>query len=193
MTAEDVSAAVAQSNALLPSGEFITATFDANVYTNAVPERVQRIGDALVKQVGGAPVFIRDVARVEDGGAAPTQTVCVNGENAVYLNVLRVPGGNTLAIVDAVKRRSRGLKDLPQGMVVKPVFDESTFVQHVLLGAQARGRAGARPHLARHPALPAERPRDADRRRRNPALLRDHAHRPLRHRADAERLHARAG
>ena len=28
----------------------------------------------------------------------------MNGKNAVYLNVLRVPGGNTLEIVDAVKK-----------------------------------------------------------------------------------------
>ncbi len=136
VTAADVAAAVAQSNALLPSGEFIAPTFDANVYTNAVPERVARIGDALVKRVDGAPVFIRDVARVEDGGAAPTQTVSVNGQDAVYLNVLRVPGGNTLAIVDAVKKTVAGLKDLPKGLQVKPVFDASTFVRTSYTGLQ---------------------------------------------------------
>ena len=112
MTAEDIAAAVAQSNALLPSGEFIAPTFDANVYTDAVPKRVAQIGDALVKLVSGRPVFIRDVAHVEDGGAAPTQTVSVNGENAVYLNVLRIPGGNTLRIVAAVKKVVQGLQNL---------------------------------------------------------------------------------
>jgi multidrug efflux pump subunit AcrB len=129
VTAEDIAAAVAQSNALLPSGEFISATFDANVYTDAVPSRVKHIGDAMVKLVDGSPVYIRDVADVLDGGAAPTQTVSVNGENAVYLNVLRIPGGNTLRIVDAVKKVVAGLSSLPSGMVVKTVFDESTFVK----------------------------------------------------------------
>ncbi len=129
VTAEDIAAAVAQSNALLPSGEFIAPTFDANVYTDAVPRHVRQIGDAAVKVVDRRPVLIRDVAGVEDGGAAPTQTVSVNGENAVYLNVLRVPGGNTLAIVDAVKKVVTGLKNLPPGMMVKPVFDQSTFVK----------------------------------------------------------------
>ena len=107
-----------------------------NVYTNAVPEKVERIGDALVKEVAGAPVFIRDVARVEDGGAAPTQAVSVNGEDAVYLNVLRVPGGNTLAIVEAVKKRVAGLKGLPSGVSVKPVFDASTFVRTSYTGLE---------------------------------------------------------
>jgi multidrug efflux pump subunit AcrB len=129
VTSEEISAAVAQANALLPSGEFIAPTFDANVYTDAVPRHVGQIGDAMVKVVGGRPVFIRDVARVEDGGAAATQAVSVNGENAVYLNVLRVPGGNTLRIVDAVKKVVAGLGALPPGMVVKPVFDQSTFVK----------------------------------------------------------------
>lgn len=128
-TAKEIAAAVAQSNALLPSGEFISPRFDANIYTDAVPENVRRIGDALVKEVDGKPVLIRDVARVEDGGAAPTQSVSVNGRDAVYLNVLCVPGGNTLQIVDAVKKTIHGLTNLPKGVVVKPVFDESTFVR----------------------------------------------------------------
>jgi multidrug efflux pump subunit AcrB len=134
VTAEDVSAAVAQSNALLPSGEFIAPGFDANVYTDAVPLRVKTIGDALVKNVNGKPVYIRDVARLQDGGAAPTQTVSVNGENAVYLNILRVPGGNTLEIVEKAKQVVKNLSALPHGMIVKPVFDQSTYVKTAYSG-----------------------------------------------------------
>jgi multidrug efflux pump subunit AcrB len=129
LTSSDVAAAVAQSNALLPSGVFISPKFDANVYTNAVPERVKTIGEAIVKLVDGKPVLIRDVARVEDGGSPETQSVSINGQNGVYLNVLRVPGGNTLDIVDAVKKVVAGLKDLPPGMKVVPIFDQSTFVR----------------------------------------------------------------
>jgi multidrug efflux pump subunit AcrB len=129
VTSSDVAAAVAQSNALLPSGAFIAPTFNANVYTNAVPERVSTIGSALVKRVGDKPVRISDVARVEDGGSPETQAVSINGQQGVYLNVLRVPGGNTLEIVDSVKRVLASLEDLPPGMRVEPIFDQSTFVR----------------------------------------------------------------
>ena len=129
ITSGDVAAAVHDSNALLPSGELISPRFDANVYTNAVPSRVRMIGDALIKVHNGAPVHIRDVAHVEDGGAPETQAVAVSGQNAVYLNVLRVPGGNTLEIVDAVTKAVANLTDLPVGMKVEPVFDQSTFVR----------------------------------------------------------------
>ncbi|HVZ88142.1 MAG TPA: efflux RND transporter permease subunit [Polyangia bacterium] len=129
VTTADVSAAVARSNALLPSGELIAPKFDANVYTNAIPARVEAIGDAPVKIQGTIPVLIRDVARVEDGGTPPTQSVSVNGQDAVYLNVLRIPGGNTIEIVDAVKEAVAGIHDLPPGMQVRAFFDQSTFVR----------------------------------------------------------------
>jgi multidrug efflux pump subunit AcrB len=129
LTAVDVSEAVGKSNALLPSGEFIAPKFDANVYTNGVPRRVKTIGEAPIKVVRGAPVLIRDVARVEDGGTPETQSVSVNGKDAVLLNVLRIPGGNTIDIVDAVKKVVSSLRDLPHGMQAKVYFDQSLFVR----------------------------------------------------------------
>ena len=134
LTATEVAAAVASSNALLPSGEFIAPKFDANVYTNAVPKRVESIGDALVKLVGDKPVLIRDVAHVEDGGTPDTESLTVNGRDAVLLNVLRVPGGNTIEIVDAVKRVVESLRDLPPGMEAKVYFDQSIFVRSAYHG-----------------------------------------------------------
>ena len=129
VTAADIAAAVAKSNALLPSGEFISPKFDANVYTNAIPLKVEAIGDAPVKVTDGKAVLIRDVAKVDDGGTPATQAVSVNGRDAVYLNVLRIPGGNTIEIVDAVKKVVENLKDLPPGVEVKAYFDQSTFVR----------------------------------------------------------------
>ena len=105
VTAQDVSSAVALSNALLPSGEFISKNFDANVYTDAVPKRVKTIGEAPVKMMQDKAVLIKDVATVEDGGTPRTQSVSVDGKEAVYLNVLRIPGGNTLDIVEAARSR----------------------------------------------------------------------------------------
>ena len=47
----------------MPSGEFISPKFDANVYTNAVAQRVPDIGDAAVKVSGAHAVLIKDVAQ----------------------------------------------------------------------------------------------------------------------------------
>jgi multidrug efflux pump subunit AcrB len=134
VTASDVAAAVSRSNALLPSGELLANRFDANVYTNAIPRRVETMGDATVKVVGGKPVLIRDVARVDDGGTPETESVAVDGKDAVYLSVLRIPGGNTIEIVDAVKKVVAGLDTLPPGMTASVYFDQSTFVRSAYHG-----------------------------------------------------------
>ncbi len=136
VTAAEISAAVNLANTLLPSGKLISPDFDANVYTDAVPRRIDEIGRAVVKVVDGRPVLVQDVARVEDGGAPDTQYVSINGEPAVYLNVLRVPGGNVLRIVDEVKRSIGGLRGLPPGLRVEPIFDQSTFVRGTFHGLQ---------------------------------------------------------
>ena len=129
LSTHDVAEAVHEANALLPSGEFISPDFDANVYTNAIPAKVETIGEAAVKVVDGRAVLIKDVAQVMDAGAPDTQTVNVNGKNGVYLNVLRTPGGNTLEIVDAVRKAVGQIGNLPPGLRVEPIFDQSTFVR----------------------------------------------------------------
>jgi CzcA family heavy metal efflux pump len=134
LTAHEVAAAVANANALMPAGELLSKKFDANVYTNAVPARVKAIGEAVLIAHDGRPVRIRAVARVEDGGIPETQSVTVNGKSAVYLNVLRVPGGNTLEIVDQVKYAVTHLRNLPPGVHVTPIFDQSTFVRASYFG-----------------------------------------------------------
>ncbi|CAN5555808.1 efflux RND transporter permease subunit [soil metagenome] len=133
VTSSEVAAAVARANALLPSGRLLSPDLDANVYTNAVPKKISDLEEATIKVIDGRPVLIRDVARIEDGGGPDTQTVFINGDPAVYLNVLRVPGGNVPRIVDQVNERIAELK-LPAGMKVKPVFDQSTFVRSTQSG-----------------------------------------------------------
>ncbi len=134
LSADDVAKAVERSNALLPSGRFNPPTFSANVYTNAVATKVTDIGDAVIKQVDGKAVLIRDVARIEDGGSRDAQGVSVNGNAGVYLNVERVPGGNVVKIADEVKKRVAELKNLPPGVKVETLCDSSIFVRTTING-----------------------------------------------------------
>jgi multidrug efflux pump subunit AcrB len=135
LSSSDVAKAIERANALLPSGRFNPSTFSANVYTNAVPATVAEIGDAVIKlSREGHPVRIKDVARIEDGGSKDAQAVTINGETGVYLNVLRVPGGNVVAINQEIERIVAKLRDLPPGVHVDPIFDQSTFVRSTIHG-----------------------------------------------------------
>jgi multidrug efflux pump subunit AcrB len=136
LTADDVARAVSRANALLPSGRFNPPAFAANVYTNAIATDVADIGDAVIRDVDGRAVLIKDVARIEDGGSKDAQGVSIDGNTGVYLNVLRVPGGNVVQIADEAKRKVAGLKNLPPGVRVETLCDSSLFVRSTIEGLQ---------------------------------------------------------
>jgi multidrug efflux pump subunit AcrB len=69
-----------------------------------------------------------------NGGTLPTQFVAIDGRPAVYLNVLRIPGGNTVQIVDSIREALANLPEMPPGLVVQPIFDQSTFVKGAVNG-----------------------------------------------------------
>jgi multidrug efflux pump subunit AcrB len=78
VTSSDIAQAVAQSNALLPSGELTLKAFNANLYTNALPERIETIGDAVVKLREGKPVLIRRRTSPSMAATRSTSTCCAS-------------------------------------------------------------------------------------------------------------------
>src|SRR4029079_6291974 len=106
----DVVDAVKASNLLLPSGNLRPGNRDYNIFSNTQVDQARPLGDVVVRRgtagttgrEGGGSVRISDVARVEDGSADQTEIVRINGSRGVYLRVLKQPGANTIAVVDAV-------------------------------------------------------------------------------------------
>ena len=73
----------------------------------------------VIAYFDGAPVQLRDVARVEDGSEDLRTEAHYNGEVAVGLGIQKQSGGNTVAIVDEVKRRIADIRTiLPSGITI---------------------------------------------------------------------------
>ncbi|MCV5427643.1 efflux RND transporter permease subunit, partial [Escherichia coli] len=58
------------------------------------------------------PVRIRDIGRVEDGGADPTSAASLNGVPSVSVAVRKQSGANTMAVIRAVKQRMEEIRPL---------------------------------------------------------------------------------
>jgi cobalt-zinc-cadmium resistance protein CzcA len=62
----------------------------------------------VVKEAGGTPVFVRDVAEVRIGHAVRHGAAVLNGEREVVAGtVLMLRGGNAREVVQAVKQPGR--------------------------------------------------------------------------------------
>ncbi|MGZ8405122.1 MAG: efflux RND transporter permease subunit [Nitrospira sp.] len=96
---------------------------------------IRTVGDIesiIVKEVGGTPVFVRDVADVGIGHAVRHGAVVLNGEREVVIGtVLMIRGGNARQVVEAVKTKVEDLHQshiLPGGTRLIPFYDRIELV-----------------------------------------------------------------
>ena len=133
LTPDDISQALASQNVILPSGDVKMGTKDYTVTMNNSPDLIAAINDFPVKEIDGKTVFVRDVAHVHDGYQIQTNSVTQNGLPGALMLVRKTGGVSTLAVIEGIKKIiPEMVKDLPPGVTLKPIFDQSIFVQAAL-------------------------------------------------------------
>lgn len=132
----DLVGAVRASNLLLPSGNLRAGARDYNVFTNNQVGRASELRDVVVRPGAGSlgqqntpAVRISDVADVVDGTADQTEILESNGRPGVVFRVLKQPGANTIAVVDAVKAAVPNLRGVPPNLKVELSFDQSRYIR----------------------------------------------------------------
>lgn len=94
------------------------------------------IEDIVVKEAGGTPVFLRDVAEVQIGHAIRHGAAVLNGEREVVAGVvLMLRGANARTVVEAVKERIEEIHRgglLPDGLRLVPFYDRGELVTAAL-------------------------------------------------------------
>jgi copper/silver efflux system protein len=95
-------------------------------YLKGIPD-LEKI---VLKNDGGTPVLVADVARVELGPDERRGLTELNGEGEVASGiVLQRFGANALDVIDNVKKRLAELAgSLPKGVEVRAVYDRSTLI-----------------------------------------------------------------
>ena len=130
LTVNDVSRALQAQNSDVPGGRIEQGAQAMTMRTRGRIESPEQFGDIVVREVGGHPVLVRDVARIEDGMAEAGTLASVNGDPTVLLQIRKQSGTNTVAIVDAVKERLAILeRTLPAGYQVRIVRDQAEFIE----------------------------------------------------------------
>ncbi|MFI4874746.1 MAG: efflux RND transporter permease subunit, partial [Blastopirellula sp. JB062] len=93
------------------------------------PEQVEY---QLLAVRDGAPVFIRDVARVELGYKKPDSVVRRFGESSIAINCMRETGANVLDVMDGLKATVQQLNDgilKDNNLELTQVYDETDYIK----------------------------------------------------------------
>jgi multidrug efflux pump subunit AcrB len=140
LTGLDVAHALAAQNLITPVGSEKIGDFEYNINLNSAPSNISELGDLPIKNVGGAMVYMHDVAQVHDGNAVQTNIVHVDGNRSVLLSVFKNGTTSTLDIVSGVKKMLAIIKpSLPGALDIKPIGDQSIFVRAAISGVVREG------------------------------------------------------
>ncbi|MBS0183100.1 MAG: efflux RND transporter permease subunit [Nitrospira sp.] len=97
---------------------------------------LEDIGNIILREVHGTPVYIRDVAEVRFGHAVRHGATVLNGSREVVSAlVLMLRGGNAREVVQAVKDKIDEIHDkhiLPGGLRIVPFYDRMDLVNAAL-------------------------------------------------------------
>jgi len=126
LAATDVLGALQREHVEMPGGAVESGRVDYSVKTDAEFRSVEEMQGLIVAQQNGAPVLLKDVARVEDGAEDPSFIARYNGHPTVGIGIRKKSGGNTVAIVDEVRKRLDEVeKVLPSGI---KMYDAAGFI-----------------------------------------------------------------
>ncbi|CUB07944.1 efflux RND transporter permease subunit [Tepidiphilus thermophilus] len=126
VTVQDLHAALRSANVGLPAGELVQGDATVAVETGPFLASAEEVGELVVGVHEGRPVFLREVAEVQDGPPPPERYVwhgraeaAGGGEfPAVTIAVTKKPGENAIDVAEAVIHRAEALRNtlVPAGV-----------------------------------------------------------------------------
>lgn len=128
--------AIADNNANASGGILPQVTEQYLIRAVGLIQSLEDIGNIVLKQEGGVPVFVRDVAEVQLGQEVRQGAIIKGGyTEGVSGIVLMMRGGNAKEVVTRVKERvneinAKGM--LPGGLQIVPYYDRTDLVDSAL-------------------------------------------------------------
>jgi multidrug efflux pump len=130
MTIETLRTAIANANSNEAKGEFDGPTQTVTIDANDQLSDVDGYLNVVVAYKNGAPIRLRDVARVVNGAENTQLGAWMNSTPAIILNVQRQPGANVITTVDQIKASLPALEaSLPAGVQATVLTDRTTGIR----------------------------------------------------------------
>jgi len=134
VTAQDINVAFANEHVQLAGGFLVGQKTENLIKLDLEFHRLDELAKMIVAYRDGSPVRLKDVAEIEDGLADYRQLARFMGKTTIGLGIVKVTNTNTVAIVDAIKKRleTEIIPQLPPGMTLEVVSNDAIFIQEIV-------------------------------------------------------------
>jgi hydrophobe/amphiphile efflux-1 (HAE1) family protein len=130
LTVTDVISALQREHVELPAGRIETEGREVNVRVMGEALNLETLRRIVVREEEGTPIYLTDVALVEDGFEDVRRTARVNGQPAQGLGIRKQRGANAVAVAEGVRGKLAELqKTMPEGLEVGVNFDSTLFIE----------------------------------------------------------------
>ena len=134
---------IRQENMNRPVGPVREGRFDVLLRTSGEFDSVNQILNVSLTSRDGVPVYVRDVAEVEDSHEDIRHYVGVNGQPALRLILFKQSGSNTVKISQSVWDEVEKIhKDYPQ-IKIEKTMDTADFINSAINNVKAAAGVGA--------------------------------------------------
>ncbi len=144
LSPHEVTTAVSTQNLVLPTGSAKVGGREYRVSLNSSPEAIAALSDIPIPRRGQPPAYLRDVAHVHDGFAVQTNLARENGRRSVVLSVMKTGDASTIEVARRVRELMPTIRaSAPEGLEVKILSDQSSFVEAAIEGLLIEGLIAA--------------------------------------------------
>ena len=126
LTLEDIRTAVAAANVNQAKGSFDGPNQASTVDGNDQLQSAEEYRNVIVAYQNGAPVYVRDVAKVVESAENTRLAAWSGATPAIILNVQRQPGANVIQVTDRIKSLLPQLQGTLPGSVDVHVLSDRT-------------------------------------------------------------------
>ena len=130
LSLEDLRAALIEASVNAAKGNFDGPRQDYQIATNDKITEASQYKNVVVTYRNGAPVFVKDVAKVVNGVQNAAEAAWMNTTPAIILNIQRQPGANTITVVHSIRKILPQLEaDLPASIHIRVLTDMTTSIE----------------------------------------------------------------
>ena len=126
-----------------PVGPVKEGRFDVLLRTSGEFDNVHQILDVSLTSREGIPVYVRDIAEVEDSHPDIRHYVGVNGKEALRLIMFKQSGSNTVKVSEAVWEEVASIHQDYPGIRIDKTMDTADFINAAIANVEAAAGVGA--------------------------------------------------
>ncbi len=134
LTATDLVNAFNREHVQLPGGFLVSQQAEQLLKLDLEFHSTQELANLVIASKNGVPIFLKDVANIEDGISDNRQVARYNGKPTVGLGMVKIANANTVDIIhDVVEKLENEIRpNLPPGLSLEISTNDSIFINQMV-------------------------------------------------------------